>query len=61
MKECVLLLPPVVARENNPSKFDLGLNVMTEVKFRMICMESSEHNWANISETICPTMLVFGK
>ena len=24
-------------------------------------MESSEHNWANISETIRPTMLVFGK
>ena len=24
-------------------------------------MESSEHNWTNISETICPTMLVFGK
>ena len=24
-------------------------------------MESSEHNWANISETIYPTMLVFGK
>ena len=24
-------------------------------------MESSEHNWANISETICPEMLVFGK
>ena len=24
-------------------------------------MESSERNWANISETICPTMLVFGK
>ena len=23
-------------------------------------MESSEHNWANISETICPEMLVFG-
>ena len=22
-------------------------------------MESSEHNWANISQTICPTMLVF--
>ena len=21
-------------------------------------MESSEHNWANISETICPEMLV---
>ena len=24
-------------------------------------MESSEHNWANISETICPKKLVFGK
>ena len=24
-------------------------------------MESSEHTWANISETICPEMLVFGK
>ena len=24
-------------------------------------MESSEHNWANISETTCPEMLVFGK
>ena len=24
-------------------------------------MESSEHNWANTSETICPEMLVFGK
>ena len=23
--------------------------------------ESSEHNWANISEKICPEMLVFGK
>ena len=42
-------------------KFDSCHNVMTQVKFRRICMESSEHNWANISETICPTMLVFGK
>ena len=41
--------------------FDLGLNVYTQVKFRRICGESSEHNWANISETICPEMLVFGK
>ena len=41
--------------------FDLGLNVYTQVKFRRICRESSEHNWANISETICPEMLVFGK
>ena len=24
-------------------------------------MELSEHNWANISETICPEMLIFGK
>ena len=24
-------------------------------------MESSEHNWANIAETICSEMLVFGK
>ena len=36
------------------------LNV-TQAKFRRICMESSKHNWANISETICPTMLIFGK
>ena len=41
--------------------FDLGLNVETQVKFRRICMESSEHNWASILETICPEMLVFGK
>ena len=32
-----------------------------KVKFRRICMESPEHNWANISETICPKTLVFGK
>ena len=42
-------------------KFDSCHNVMTQVKFRRICMESSEHNWANISETICPTMPVFVK
>ena len=41
--------------------FDLGQNVYTQVKFRRICLESSEHNWANISETICPETLVFGK
>ena len=33
-------------------KFDSGHNLMTQVKFRRICMESSEHNWYNISETI---------
>ena len=43
-----------------PSKC-LGLNIYTQVKFRRICMESSPHNWANISETICPKMLIFGK
>ena len=30
-----------------------GMN-MNRVKFRRTCMESSEYNWANISETICP-------
>ena len=33
---------------------------MNKSKFRRICMESSEHNWANISGTICLEMLVFG-
>ena len=27
--------------------------VGTQVKFRRVCMALSEHNWANISETIC--------
>ena len=43
------------------SLFDLGVNALTQVKFRRICLVSSEQNWANISETICPTMLAFGK
>ena len=43
------------------SKIDLVPNVMNWVKFRWICMESLEHNWANISETICPEKLVFDK
>ena len=34
---------------------------MTQAKFRRICVESSEHNWANILETICPEMLIFRK
>ena len=39
-----------------------GIKTQTQVKFRRICiMKSSEHNWANISETIFPEMLVFGK
>ena len=32
-----------------------------QAKFRSICMESSQHNWANISETICPELLIFGE
>ena len=30
-------------------------------KFRRVCMEFSKHNWATISETVCPEMLIFGK
>ena len=30
-------------------------------KFRRVCMEFSKHNWATISETICPEMPMFGK
>ena len=37
------------------------LTCRNRVKFRRICMESSEHNWGNVSELICPEMLVFGK
>ena len=33
----------------------------TQKKFRRVCMEFSEYNWATISETICPQMLIFGK
>ena len=37
----------------NPSKLT--------IKFRRICMESSQDNGANILETICPEMLICGK
>ena len=30
-------------------------------EFRKVCMEFSKHNWATISETICPEMLIFDK
>ena len=33
----------------------------TPKKFRRVCIEFSKHNWATISETICPEMLIFGK
>ena len=52
---CALIWPLQI------DKFDSCHNVMTQVKFRRICLESSEYNWANISATICPPMPVFGK
>ena len=45
----------------NPLKFDSVHYIRNGVKFRGICMESSEQSGNSISETICPTMLVFGK
>ena len=45
----------------NPSKFDSVLSVMNWVEFRTICMESSEHNWANIPKGIFPGMLTVAK
>ena len=33
----------------------------TQNKIRRVCMEFSKHNWATVSETICPEMLIFGK
>ena len=45
----------------NLSKFDSVHNIRNQLKFRRICMESSEQNRSSISETVCPTMLVFGK
>ena len=45
----------------NPSNFDLVLSVMNWVEFRRICMESSEHKWANIPKKIFPGMLIFAK
>ena len=44
----------------NPSKFDSVHSMWNWVKFRKICMESTEQNETSISETICPTMIVFG-
>ena len=43
------------------SKSYLVPNIINRAKFRRICVESSQHNWANISETICPELLIFGK
>ena len=33
----------------------------TQKKIRRVCMGFSKHNWATISGTICPEMLIFGK
>ena len=38
-----------------------GYSGSTPKKFRRVCIEFSKHNWATISETICPEMLIFGK
>ena len=46
----------------NPSNFlGGGEGGSTPKKFRRVCMEFSKHNWATISETIRPEMLIFGK
>ena len=36
-------------------------NFRNRVKFKRICMASSEQNGTSISKTIFPTVLVFGK
>ena len=36
----------------NPSKFDSVHNITNRVKFRRICMESLEVNWANIRNNL---------
>ena len=36
-------------------------NIRNRVKFKRICMVSSEQNGTSISETISPTVLDFGK
>ena len=45
----------------NPSKFDSVHNIRNRIKFRRICVESSEQNGIRIFETICPIMLLFGQ
>ena len=40
------------------SKSYLVPNLVNRTKFRRICVESSQHNWANISETIGPELLI---
>ena len=37
------------------------LGVVDPKKIRRVCMGFSKYNWATISETICPEMLIFGK
>ena len=48
----------VVSEILAPLCFDDSIQ-MTQAQFRRICMESLEHNWANILGTICPEMLIF--
>ena len=34
---------------------------LTQKQFRRVCIEFCKHNWATISEAICPQILIFGK
>ena len=45
---------------NHPT-FHSVHNIKDQVKFRRICMESSEQNGTSISNTICPTIHYFYK
>ena len=44
--------------DTNPSKFFLG---RPKKKLEGFVWSFAEYNWATISETICPEMLIFGK
>ena len=64
----MLFLKPGVKKKNREYFFSLFVLLamlrkrLDSSQFRRICiMESPEHNWANISSTIFPEMLVFGK
>ena len=52
-----LLLAPLFSRSLTLVPRSFLLN-RTET---LATQATSEHNWANIAETICPEMLVFGK
>ena len=57
------IVPEIVAQLCLENSIQTLLNFFgsTQKKIRRVCMEFSEYNWATISETICPEMLIFGK